>query len=72
VTVVFADLVDFTRQSGRSQPPEIVEVAAKVAFAMREKVRSLRWPERRRDERPDRDGHRAGGGRCDRHAQVRI
>lgn len=87
VTVVFADLVDFTQQSGRSQPPEIVElldevfsrfdalaerfglekiktigdaymavagvpqpraddveVAAQMALAMREEVRSLRWP----------------------------
>ena len=30
VTVVFADLVDFTQQSGRSQPPEIVEVLDQV------------------------------------------
>ena len=30
VTVVFADLVDFTQQSGRSQPPEIVEVLDEV------------------------------------------
>ena len=87
VTVVFADLVDFTQQSSRSQPPEIVEVldevfsrfdalaeryglekiktigdaymavagvpesrpddvevAAQMALAMREEVRSLRWP----------------------------
>jgi len=27
---VFADLVDFTQQSGRSQPPEIVEVLDEV------------------------------------------
>jgi class 3 adenylate cyclase len=87
VTVVFADLVDFTQQASRSQPPEIVEVldevfsrfdalaerfglekiktigdaymavagvpeprpddvevAARMALAMREEVRSLRWP----------------------------
>ncbi|HEX6400450.1 MAG TPA: adenylate/guanylate cyclase domain-containing protein [Actinomycetota bacterium] len=30
VTVVFADLVDFTQQSGRSKPPEIVEVLDEV------------------------------------------
>jgi class 3 adenylate cyclase len=30
VTVVFADLVDFTQQSSRSQPPEIVEVLDQV------------------------------------------
>jgi class 3 adenylate cyclase len=30
VTVVFADLVDFTQHSGRSQPPEIVEVLDQV------------------------------------------
>jgi class 3 adenylate cyclase len=30
VTVVFADLVDFTQQSGRSQPPEIVTVLDEV------------------------------------------
>lgn len=30
VTVVFADLVDFTQQSGRSQPPEIVAVLDEV------------------------------------------
>jgi class 3 adenylate cyclase len=30
VTVVFADLVDFTQQSGRSQPPEIVSVLDEV------------------------------------------
>jgi class 3 adenylate cyclase len=44
VTVVFADLVDFTQQSGRSQPPEIVEVAAQMALAMRDEVQTLRWP----------------------------
>ena len=30
VTVVFADLVDFTQQSGRSEPPEIVAVLDEV------------------------------------------
>jgi class 3 adenylate cyclase len=87
VTVVFADLVAFTQESSRSQPPEIVEVldqvfsrfdalaerfglekiktigdaymavagvpepreddvevAARMALAMRDEVRELRWP----------------------------
>jgi adenylate cyclase len=30
VTVVFADLVEFTRQSGRADPPEIVAVLDEV------------------------------------------
>ena len=115
VTVVFADLVDFTQQSGRSQPPEIVEVldevfsrfdalaerfglekiktigdaymavagvpepraddvevAAQMALAMREEVRQLRLAQRRRDDRADRDGHRAGRRRGDRHPEVRL
>jgi Adenylate and Guanylate cyclase catalytic domain len=115
VTVVFADLVDFTQQSGRSQPPEIVEVLDEVfsrfdGLAERfglEKIKTIGdaymgrgrrsriargrrrgggadgprdarggpvapMAERRCDERPDRDGHRAGGGRCDRHTQVRL
>ena len=87
VTVVFADLVEFTKQSGRTDPPQIVavlddvftrfdalaeryglekiktigdaymavagipepredevEVAAKMALAMRDEIAVLRWP----------------------------
>jgi class 3 adenylate cyclase len=48
--VVFADLVEFTEQSGRPDPPEMVavlddvEVAAQMALAIRNEIRLLRWP----------------------------
>jgi adenylate cyclase len=50
VSVVFADLVDFTQQSGRSQPPEIVEVLDEGVLALRRAGRAVR-PREDQDDR---------------------